>query len=175
MPSTCATAPIRSQRSDQTRSTALVAQLNRTSANRYHHLLKTFWIGATGWHDRQYPDGTVIWTSPTGHTYTTHPGSRLLFPTLCRPTATLWTADPPTITANHNRGLAMPRRRHTRAHNRTRAITTERQRNAEQRAHHPNTTTTGQPPRNPIPYQHIPYQSPSGWHEPDYGNDPPPF
>ncbi len=33
------------------------------------------------------PDGTVVWTSPHGQTYTTHPGSRLLFPTLCKPTA----------------------------------------------------------------------------------------
>ncbi len=32
---------------------------------RKHHLLKTFWNGATGWRDRQLPDGTIIWTSPT--------------------------------------------------------------------------------------------------------------
>ena len=25
-------------------------------------------------------DGTVIWTAPSGTTYTTHPGSRLFFP-----------------------------------------------------------------------------------------------
>ena len=50
---------------------------------RKHHLLKTF----GGWHDQQWPDGTVVWTSPHGQTYTTHPGSRILFPTLCRPTA----------------------------------------------------------------------------------------
>ena len=50
---------------------------------RKHHLLKTF----RGWRDRQLPDATVVWTSPHGQTYTTHPGSRLLFPRLCRPTA----------------------------------------------------------------------------------------
>ena len=50
---------------------------------RKHHLLKTF----GGWHDQQLPDGTVVWTSPHGQTYTTHPGSRLLFPPLCKPTA----------------------------------------------------------------------------------------
>ena len=44
---------------------------------RKNHLLKTFW---DGWTDRQFPDGTVEWTSPTGKTYLTHPGSRLLFP-----------------------------------------------------------------------------------------------
>ena len=36
---------------------------------------------------RKLPDGTVVWTSPTGHTYTTYPGSRHLFPTLCQPTS----------------------------------------------------------------------------------------
>ena len=64
---------------------------------RFHHLLKTFWNGAEGWRDRQLPDGTVIWTSPTGHTYTTYPGSKHLFPTLCAPTATLWSGRPPVI------------------------------------------------------------------------------
>ena len=54
---------------------------------RFHHLLKTFCTGAGGWQDRQLPDGTLILTAPTGHTYTTHPGSKLLFPTLCQPTA----------------------------------------------------------------------------------------
>jgi Domain of unknown function (DUF222) len=46
---------------------------------RKHHLLKTF----CGWRDRQLPDGTVIWSSPSSQAYTTHPGSRLLFPALC--------------------------------------------------------------------------------------------
>jgi hypothetical protein len=48
-----------------------------------HHLLKTFWSGTDGWRDEQFPDGKVVWTSPTGQTYTTWPGSRLLFPALC--------------------------------------------------------------------------------------------
>ncbi|MCV6978913.1 HNH endonuclease [Mycolicibacterium pulveris] len=43
---------------------------------RLHHLLKTF----CGWHDQQLPDGTITWTAPSGHTYTTHPLSRMLFP-----------------------------------------------------------------------------------------------
>ena len=59
-------------------------------------LLKTFWNGLGGWLDRQLPDGTIIWTSPTGHTYVTYPGSLHLFPKLCAPTATLWTGEPPT-------------------------------------------------------------------------------
>jgi hypothetical protein len=53
---------------------------------RYHHRLKTFW---TGWRDQRRPDGTIVWTSPTGHTYITRPGSRLLFPALCLPTGEL--------------------------------------------------------------------------------------
>ncbi|KMO74487.1 hypothetical protein MOBUDSM44075_03587 [Mycolicibacterium obuense] len=96
---------------------------------RFHHLLKTFWAGLEGWHDRQLPDGTVIWTSPTGHEYTTHPGSRDLFPSLCRPTGTLWDADPPRPPACEARGAMMPRRRHTRAQSRARAVTSARRLN----------------------------------------------
>jgi hypothetical protein len=48
-------------------------------------LVKTFW----GWRDQQLPDGTVILTSPSGQTYVTTPGSALLFPSLCLPTADL--------------------------------------------------------------------------------------
>ncbi len=44
---------------------------------RIHHLIKTFWPGFA---DRQLADGTVIVTTPTGHTYTTRPASSLFFP-----------------------------------------------------------------------------------------------
>ena len=47
-------------------------------------LLKTFWNGAKGWRDRQLPDGTIIWTHPTGHTYTTYPGSQTSVPDTVR-------------------------------------------------------------------------------------------
>ncbi len=47
---------------------------------RRHHLLKTFWTGIGGWKDEQLADGTLIWTSPSGATYTTQPGCRLFFP-----------------------------------------------------------------------------------------------
>ena len=40
---------------------------------RTHHLIKTFYTGPGGWTDQQLPDGTVILTAPTGHTYTTEP------------------------------------------------------------------------------------------------------
>ena len=44
---------------------------------RKHHLVKTFW---PGWTDQQLPDGTLLVTTPTGHTYTTKPAAALLFP-----------------------------------------------------------------------------------------------
>ena len=93
---------------------------------RFHHLLKTFWTGENGWHDRQLPDGTIIWTSPTGHTYTTHPAGAALYPALSPPTAALWDGDPPRSTDTDHRGAMMPRRRYTRAQNRAHSITTER-------------------------------------------------
>ncbi|BBY73382.1 HNH endonuclease [Mycolicibacterium parafortuitum] len=110
---------------------------------RFHHLLKTFWTGPGGWKDRQHPDGTIVWTSPTGHTYTTHPGSRLLFPALCTPTGTLWTGDPPHVPMSDNREAMMPRRTRTRAQSRTAYITRERQHNAD---HHGDTPRGNDPP-----------------------------
>lgn len=98
---------------------------------RFHHLLKTFWSGDDGWQDRQLPDGTVNWTSPTGHTYTTYPGSLDLFPALCRPTGTLWDADPPRPSFCEARGAMMPRRRRTRAQSRARAVTAARRLNQQ--------------------------------------------
>jgi hypothetical protein len=92
---------------------------------RFHHLLKTFW----GWRDRQLPDGTVIWTTPTGHTYTTRPGSADLFPALCAPTGKLWTGAPPAVETTSDRGAMMPKRRNTRTHNRAKANTAERRLN----------------------------------------------
>jgi hypothetical protein len=93
---------------------------------RFHHLVKTFWGGPRGWRDRQLPDGTVMWTSPSGHIYTTQPGSRLLFPSLCLPTAPVIVTG--TNTA-HTAGLTMPRRKSTRAKDRQHRIDDERRRN----------------------------------------------
>jgi hypothetical protein len=93
---------------------------------RRHHLLKTFWGGESGWHDRQFDDGTVIWTAPDGRTHTTTPGSRLLFPELSEPTATVQARRVPTA---HTAGLTMPRRTTTRAQDRARRIQRERELN----------------------------------------------
>ncbi|WP_332103834.1 HNH endonuclease signature motif containing protein [Mycobacterium florentinum] len=93
---------------------------------RKHHLLKTFW---TAWRDEQRPDGTVIWTSPSGHTYTTRPGSHLLFPTLCMSTGELLTA-PRIYAPADGRGIMMPKRRRTREQDRIYRINAERSLNA---------------------------------------------
>ncbi|WP_193046185.1 HNH endonuclease signature motif containing protein [Mycolicibacterium baixiangningiae] len=93
---------------------------------RKHHLLKTFWTGKTGWHDEQLPDGTVIWTAPNGQTHITQPGSALLFPTLCTPTAPI-----PKITKapTPHSGVNMPKRRRSRAKDRAYRIDIERRLN----------------------------------------------
>jgi len=91
---------------------------------RTNHLMKTF----GGWHDIQLPDGTVIWTSPSGRKYITKPGSRLFFETWDTTTADL----PPPVIAVPNtgdRGLMMPRRRRTRAAEYAAWIKAERARN----------------------------------------------
>jgi Domain of unknown function (DUF222) len=93
---------------------------------RKHHLLKTFWIA---WRDEQRPDGTVIWTAPSGHTYTTRPGSRLLFPTLCTSTGELPRASRPDHPPDA-RGIMMPKRRRTREQDRIHRINAERSLNA---------------------------------------------
>lgn len=92
---------------------------------RTHHLVKTFW----GWRDIQLRDGTLILTSPSGHTYVTTPGSALLFPGLCVPTGTS-----PLRTATNaepcgDRGAMMPKRRRTRAQNRSARVAAERRHN----------------------------------------------
>lgn len=46
---------------------------------RLHHRIKTFFGGPSGWRDVQLPDGTVVWTSPTGKTYRTTPAGADLF------------------------------------------------------------------------------------------------
>jgi hypothetical protein len=91
---------------------------------RKHHLVKTF----CGWLERQLPDGTIIWTAPSGQIYPTYPGSRLMFPTLCKPTAPV-SAPANVSSVGPNRGLMMPRRTNTRAHDRAKRIEAERRLN----------------------------------------------
>jgi hypothetical protein len=97
---------------------------------RPHHLVKTFW----GWGEQQLADGTLILTSPAGHTYVTTPGSALLFPSLCRHTGGLPApeADPPTDYCGERTAM-MPQRRRTRAQNRAHRVATERRHNRDAR------------------------------------------
>jgi uncharacterized protein DUF222 len=126
---------------------------------RTHHIGKTFW---EGWRDVQQPDATVIWTDPTGRSFTTMPGSRLFFPTWNTTTAELPPmAQPP---PDPDRLAKMPKRRRTRAAERAARIKAEREANATQRAldrqRIANARARGEPAETPPT---------------DYGNDPPPF
>lgn len=102
---------------------------NLTCKCRKHHLLKTFWCGPDGWRDEQLPDGTLIWTSPSGRTYRTEPGSKLVVPSLCIPTGTLNIARREQVSVW--RGAMMPTRRRTRADDRLRRIMAERNHNRQ--------------------------------------------
>jgi hypothetical protein len=68
--------PRRHRRGRLTGNRLNVAGLKCLSGSRFHHQLKTF---HDGWRDEQLADGTVLVTTPTGHTYTTKPGSSLFF------------------------------------------------------------------------------------------------
>ena len=93
---------------------------------RLHHLMKTFWIGVGGWSDEQRPDGTVIWRAPSGATFTTQPGSRLLFPAWDVTTAELPAPETKPPLDGQYRALMMPRRKRTRAADIAAAIQAER-------------------------------------------------
>jgi uncharacterized protein DUF222 len=90
---------------------------------RAHHLLKTFYSGF-GWQDRQFPDGTVAWTAPTGHNYSTQAHGGALFPALAQPTGDLGELSVPD--ESPYRDTMMPTRRQTREQDRQDRITKER-------------------------------------------------
>lgn len=96
---------------------------------RTHHLAKTFWR----WKEQQLPDATLILTSPAGRTYVTTPGSALLFPSLCAPTADTPPPAPARLEPCAERTAMMPKRRRTRAHDRAGRIAAERRHNRDAR------------------------------------------
>jgi Domain of unknown function (DUF222) len=96
---------------------------------RTHHLLKTFYTGLVGWSDRQLPDGTVTWTAPTGHTYSTEAHGAALFSALAQPTGDLGETSAAKVSAN--RGVMMPTRRQTREQDRRDRIAKERRQREE--------------------------------------------
>ncbi|MCW1959633.1 MAG: HNH endonuclease [Mycobacterium sp.] len=85
---------------------------------RAHHLLKTFWVGENRWAEKQYANGTIVFTAPSGRTYTTKPGGALFFPQLAATTGEiiLENREPSSGT---DRTLMMPTRRRTRADERS--------------------------------------------------------
>ena len=106
---------------------------NTKTLCRKHHLLKTFWVGRGGWTDRQNPDGTIMWTSPSGIEHRAPPGSRIFFPDWDTTTPL---PDGPPVAASESspdKGLRMPTRRRTRAQQRAANIRAERRRNHDAR------------------------------------------
>ncbi|WP_131805999.1 HNH endonuclease signature motif containing protein, partial [Mycobacterium alsense] len=98
-----------------------------------HHLVKTFW----GWRDQQLPDGTLIFTSPSGQTYVTTPASALLFPSLCHAVGGMGCVEAdPRPDDSAERTAMMPRRRRTRAQDRAYRVATERRHNRTARQTH---------------------------------------
>lgn len=92
---------------------------------RFHHLMKTFFTGSGGWCDQQLADGTVIWTAPSGRTYSTTPLGAALFPQLAVPTGELALPSMPVL-PDDKRCLAMPKRRRSRAADRAYRVKWER-------------------------------------------------
>ena len=76
---------------------------------------------------RKIAVGTVIWSLPGQQTYVTTPGSALLFPSLMAPTPA--PNGRRTAETEGDRTVSMPRRKTTRAQNRTKYIAAERARN----------------------------------------------
>lgn len=91
---------------------------------RFHHLVKTFWVGENGWREVQLADGTIEWTSPGGLVYITRPGGAEFFPQLAEPTGEIDVEARPS--ARPGRTLMMPARRRTRAAERAARIAWER-------------------------------------------------
>lgn len=97
---------------------------------RVHHMVKTFVTGPAGWRDSQHPDGTVTWTAPTGHTYTTTPTGAQFFPQFAVKTANVTVLHYVRDTDPGRAGM-MPRRARTRRQDRQARIDDERARNQQ--------------------------------------------
>ena len=97
---------------------------------RHHHLLKTF---RAGWDEVQHPDGTLQVTTPTGHTYTSIPLSRILFPGVNTTSAPVQRGSPRKEAAA-DKSVKVPKRQRTKAKDRAYRIAAERALNAAHRA-----------------------------------------
>lgn len=81
--------------------------------------------GPGGWAERQFRDGTIEFSSPSGRTDTTRPSGALLFPGLAEPTEKA-VREARSASAGTGRTLMMPTRRRTRAAERAARIRWER-------------------------------------------------
>jgi hypothetical protein len=72
------------------------------------------------------PDGTIVWTSPSGRTYTTKPGGALFFPQLAIPTGELTITVRQPDDPSRDRTVLMPTRKRARAAERATRIAWER-------------------------------------------------
>ncbi|CAN5492659.1 HNH endonuclease signature motif containing protein [soil metagenome] len=114
--------------------TGLTHPSNTACLCRKHHLLKTFWTGAGGWAETQLPDGTIVWTTPAGVTYQTHPDCTVLFPTATISAPAPTTRPTPKGVKRPGNDLASFKRKRTRTQDREQRIHTEREHNAAQLA-----------------------------------------
>jgi hypothetical protein len=103
---------------------------NQKGYCRRHHLLKTF---RDGWSEVQNPDGTLRITTPTGHTYTSIPLSRILFPGVNTTSAPVQRGSPRKQAAA-DKMSKMPKRQRSKAQDRAYRIAAERALNAAYRA-----------------------------------------
>jgi hypothetical protein len=126
---------------------------------RHHHLIKTF---RDGWSEVQQPDGTVLFTTPTGHTYTSIPLSRILFPRVNTSSAPVQRGSPRQEAAA-DKSVKMPKRKRSKAKDRAYRIAAERALNAAHRAN-------GEGPGNGEGLFDRAYRE-----EPRHHDEPPPF
>ena len=82
-------------------------------------------------------DETMVWTLPSGRTYTTKPGGALFFPHLANPTAELVLPTTSSPQPASGRGLMMPTRRRTRTQERASRVEWERKINEARMAADP--------------------------------------
>jgi hypothetical protein len=108
---------------------------NNSCFCRFHHLLKTFHCGPGGWTVTQLPEGTLVFTSPSGRVHPTEPLGAMLFQNLAMHTGSLELGDEPP--PGLDRGLAMPKRKRTRTQDRAYRIQRERNINAARYAANP--------------------------------------
>jgi hypothetical protein len=133
---------------------------------RRDHLLKTF---RDGWSEVQNPDGTIEITTPTGHTYTSIPLSRILFPRANTTSAPVQRGSPRKQAAT-DKSVKMPKRKRTKAKDRAYRIAAERAQNAAYRASDGTPTANATAPKDDLGYRLF-GESTQGADP----NDPPPF